>query len=148
MDKNFITSSAPETQKVGERVANHLLKKGPQQQAVVLALQGNLGSGKTTFLQGFAKGLQVKELVLSPTFVIQKRFPLKNKKFKDFYHIDCYRLHTSEEMVELGFKEIMANPENIVAIEWAEKIQELLPKGSITIAFHVLHGGKHEIVIQ
>jgi len=105
---------------------------------VILGLQGNLGGGKTTFLQGFARGLGIKEKITSPTYVILKHFKItkpqisnsksqinsksKNSKFGNFYHIDYYRLKDERDLVSLGFKEIIKNPKNIAAIEWPEKI--------------------------
>lgn len=135
-----------ETKKLGEDLAKKVLQLPKNKQAVVLSLQGDLGAGKTTFLQGFAKGLGVKEKILSPTFVIQKRFSL-NGKFKNFYHIDSYRLNEAKEILELDFKNIISDPENILAIEWPEKIEEYLPKKVIEINFKFVEENKREINI-
>ena len=124
--------------------------------AIALGLSGNLGGGKTTFLQGFAKGLRVKEKILSPTFVIMKRFELKNNKFSNFYHIDCYRLKDHDDILELmgfsakggpasGWKDIISNPKNIVAVEWPEKIKRAMPKSATTINFKFISENKREI---
>lgn len=127
MEKIYKTKSAKETQKLGADFACKI-RATPKKSATVIALQGNLGGGKTTFLQGFFKGLGVKEKVLSPTFVIMKRFG-------NFYHIDCYRLKDKNDILELGWEEIIKNPKNIVAVEWAEKIKSILPKDTILIKF-------------
>ena len=86
VDKIYITKSYKQTQKLGENFAKEILKSPVNKGAIVLGLQGNLGGGKTTFLQGFAKGLNIKEKILSPTFVILKRFKITksqtNSKFK------------------------------------------------------------------
>ena len=119
--------------------------QGENNSAVVFGLRGNLGGGKTTFLQGFAKGLGIKEKILSPTFVIQKRFKIKDSTFKNFYHIDCYRLKNTKEILELHFKEIIFDPKNIVAIEWPEKIKKVLPKDTIFIKFKFVGENKREI---
>jgi tRNA threonylcarbamoyladenosine biosynthesis protein TsaE len=117
--------------------------------AVVLGLSGNLGGGKTTFLQGFARGLGIKEKILSPTFVIMKRFHvgalLGSLKFHDFYHIDCYRLKTEKDILELDFKKIISNPKNIVAVEWSERIKKALPDNSIVLSFRFIDKNKREI---
>ena len=144
MDKKYTTKSFKETQKIGVNFAKEILKLPSQKGAVVLALYGNLGGGKTTFLQGFAKGLGVKEKILSPTFVIQKRFAAK-KTFKNFYHIDCYRLKNEKDILELDLKNIIKNPENIVAIEWPEKIKKALPKNYIKIDFKFIDKNQREI---
>jgi tRNA threonylcarbamoyladenosine biosynthesis protein TsaE len=141
--KKYITTSAKQTQKLGEKLALRL-RSGQAKEiknrksAVVFGLQGDLGSGKTTFLQGFAKGLGVKEKILSPTFVIMKRFG-------HFYHIDCYRIKSAKDIFELGWKEIIKNPENIVAIEWPERIKKVLPKNIIKIDFKFVDEQTREI---
>jgi tRNA threonylcarbamoyladenosine biosynthesis protein TsaE len=142
-----ITNSFEETQKLGETLAKQMMESGFKKTAVVLGLQGNLGDGKTTFLQGFAKGLGVDEKILSPTYVIQKRFGIK-KDFENFYHIDCYRLNKPEEILELGWKEIILNPKNIVAVEWPDKIKKFLPKQTISINFKSASENQRKIVID
>ncbi len=130
----FITRSPQETQEI----AKNIIKKLPQkkfQSAAVLALEGELGAGKTTFVQGLAKALKIKERVLSPTFVIMRRFMIYDLRFKNFYHIDCYRIEDVAELKELGLEEILKNPENLVVIEWAEKIASILPVGTIWLNF-------------
>jgi len=108
-----------------------------RRQALVISLEGNLGSGKTEFLKGIAKGIRLKEKVFSPTFLIMKRFPLKHKVFKFLWHLDCYRLKKISEMRELDFQVIIKNPQNIIFIEWGDKIKRLLPKNHWTIKFQI-----------
>jgi tRNA threonylcarbamoyladenosine biosynthesis protein TsaE len=136
--QTIITHSDSATQKLGEELAKDILKRGDKKQAQVLGLTGNLGGGKTTYMQGFAKGLGVEEKILSPTFVIMKHFG-------NFYHLDCYRINKSEEILELGFKEIIANPKNIVAVEWPEKIKKFLPKDTIYIDFEFIDDNTRKI---
>ena len=145
MLKKYTTKNFKETQVLGEKLAKEIKNR---KQAVVLGLQGNLGGGKTTFLQGFAKGLGIKEKVLSPTFVIMKRFKINIKHFKNFYHIDCYRLNGPKDIDELGIKDILLNPENIVAVEWSEKIKKRLPKLAIVIKFDFIDKNKREIFFK
>src|SRR3989338_1994273 len=121
--RKSITKSAKATQRLGEILAKEILNRPLGKRAVVLTLQGELGAGKTCFLQGFAKGLGIKEKIKSPTFVVYKKFHVPCSMFHDFYHFDCYRIKDSKEISDLGFKEIISNPENIVAIEWSEKIK-------------------------
>lgn len=142
MKNLYISSSSVQTKKIGEAVARRILKKGPKTKAVVLGLEGDLGAGKTTFLQGFAKGLGVKEKILSPTFVILKKFHIPNSKFQYFYHIDCYRIEKAKDLLDLGFKEIISDPRNIVAIEWPNKIKKIFPKTALMIKLY--HLGKKE----
>lgn len=150
MEKVIIitTKNSIQTRKVGKNLAQEMLKSGGGKTAPVLTLSGDLGAGKTTFLQGFAAGLGIKEKILSPTFVLMKRFKISDARFKNFYHIDCYRLNNSEEILYLGLKKIVANPENIVAIEWPEKIKKTLPKNAILIKFTHLKENKRKILIN
>lgn len=137
--KIIISKSAEETKKIGKNLAKKILASKIAEKAVIIALEGNLGSGKTTFLQGLAKGLRIKDKILSPTFIIFKKFPIPNSSVsknrrpsifrdRDFYHIDCYRIKNQSEILELGFKKIISEPKNIVAIEWPEKIKKIIPK--------------------
>jgi tRNA threonylcarbamoyladenosine biosynthesis protein TsaE len=141
----FLTENYLETQDIGQALAETV---EAQDEAVVFGLTGDLGAGKTTFLQGFAKGLGIKEKVISPTFVIMNRFDIKKAKFENFYHLDCYRIEDSKEMNNLDFEEIVSNPKNIVCIEWPEKIKKLLPEQLISIKFKILEQNNREITIE
>lgn len=145
MKKTFLTKNSTQTKKLGESFAKSILKRSLTKRAIVFGLIGHLGGGKTTFLQGFAKGLGVKEKILSPTFVILKRFKVQDGRFKNFYHIDCYRIQKPKEILDLGFKEIISNPKNIVAIEWADRIRKILPKGAIILKFKFIDKKRREI---
>lgn len=145
-----IKSHSPfETKKTGESLAKKILKNKNDKKAKVLALEGDLGGGKTTFLQGFAKGLGVKDKILSPTFVLMKKFEIpKNKKFKNFYHFDCYRIKSPKEILGLGFKEIISDPQNIIAVEWAERIKGILPSNKTLLKFNFLNKKNRKIWIK
>jgi tRNA threonylcarbamoyladenosine biosynthesis protein TsaE len=149
--KIFITKSAKETQKIGRGLAQKILEnrqKEGENKPIVLELIGDLGGGKTTFLQGFALGLGIKEKILSPTFVIMKSF--KSKKNNDFvfYHMDSYRLKNSKDALQVGLKDILRNPNTIIAIEWAEKIKPILPKNNIKINFIFLEKNKRKLLLN
>ncbi|MFC1789452.1 tRNA (adenosine(37)-N6)-threonylcarbamoyltransferase complex ATPase subunit type 1 TsaE [Patescibacteria group bacterium] len=150
MKKNYITDTPGKTRKLGKNLAEVII--GSQKsfkKAKVLGLKGDLGGGKTTFLQGFARGLGVSKKILSPTFVIMKRYPLKKDKnlFKNFYHLDCYRVKNSKEILNLGFQKIIFNSQNIVAVEWAEKIKKQFPKKIFWIEFQFINDKKRKITI-
>jgi len=146
--ETLTTNSSKETQELGQSLAIETVKVGLQESAVVLGLSGNLGGGKTTFLQGFAEGLGIKEKILSPTFVILKHFKIQNSKFTDFYHIDCYRINKSEEILDLDFKKIILNPKNIVAVEWPEKIKKFLPKSTLFVDFKFIDEDTRKINLK
>ena len=141
MEREFISSSPAKTKKLGQKLAQEILKKKPEKRAFVIGLAGELGGGKTTFLQGFAKGLGIREKILSPTFVIMRRF-------NNFYHIDCYRIKKPKELLDLGFKEIISNPKNIIAIEWADKIKKILPKNTLWLKFEFINEKTRKITIK
>ena len=116
-------------------LAKEILKAKIKKNSFFLALEGDLGGGKTTFLQGFAKGLGIKQKITSPTFLIMRRFPISGSRFRNFYHFDCYRIKSPSEIFALGFKEVIASPGNIIAVEWAENIRKILPWDIFLIKF-------------
>lgn len=120
---NFETFSAEETFKLGEMTGGKL-KPG-----TVVCLDGDLGVGKTVFVKGVAKGLGIKEPVVSPTFTIlqeyrEGRIPL--------YHFDVYRIEDPEEMYEIGFDDYLYG-DGVCLIEWAKRVTELLPENVLRI---------------
>jgi len=106
-----------------------------------------LGAGKTCFLQGFAKGLCIRKKILSPTFAIMKRFQVPGHGFQNFYHIDCYRIDKPKELLDLRFADMRQNPENIIAIEWADKVKKILPNNTLILKFRFLDKRKREVRI-
>jgi tRNA threonylcarbamoyladenosine biosynthesis protein TsaE len=147
MKLKYLTKNPSQTKKLGELLAKKFLKEKKQKRARVLGLEGELGGGKTTFLKGFAKGLGIKEKILSPTFIIMKRFAIYRLPFTNFYHIDCYRIQKPKELLILGFKEIISSPKNIVAVEWADKVKKILPKETTWIKFRFINKNKRQILI-
>lgn len=144
----FFSKNPNQTKKSAESLAKKILKIKKRKGAFVLGLEGDLGGGKTTFLQGFAKGLGIKDKILSPTFIIMRKYKLNNLaigQVGNFYHFDCYRIKNSKEILGLGFKEIINNPTNIVAIEWADKIKKIVPQNSAWISFKFVKEKEREI---
>ncbi len=133
----YRTNSAIVTKKLGVLLGKEILKRsarGP----LVFALQGDLGAGKTTFIQGFAKGLGVRRLLTSPTFVLMRIYPLNHPRFKKLFHIDAYRIKKQKDLSVLGVGEILSVPSHIILIEWAERMKKLLPRRTVWISFE--HG--------
>jgi len=141
----YLTKSPAQTKKLGQNLAKRILKSKASENANVLGLVGDLGGGKTTFLQGFAKGLGVRERVLSPTFVLMRKFSIPKRSF---IHIDCYRIKKAGELLDLGFKELVSNSRNIVAIEWADRIKKIMPKNSLLIKFEFIDKETRKIMIK
>lgn len=138
--KKFVSHSEEETKQFAQNLAKKI-------SSGVLALIGQLGAGKTTFVQGFAKGLLIKEKVISPTFIFIRQHPIPNSN-RNFYHIDLYRIETGDELNSLGLQEIIDNPANITLIEWAEKADNLLPKETIKIKLKINNPDEREITLS
>jgi len=153
-----VTNSLEETQKIASNLAEKLSRHGRgKTSATVVALKGELGGGKTSFTQGFAKGLDIKEKVNSPTFNIFKKFKFQNsnfksnlklKNYKTLYHFDCYRIEDEKEILDLGFEEIISDPKNIILIEWADKIKKILPKDTLWINFEFIDTNTRKITFK
>ena len=143
-DHKIITKSAEETAKIGEELARQLTDGGSGPH--ILCLYGDLGSGKTTFTQGFARGLGITSRLLSPTFIIVRRYdiPVTGKKL---YHIDLYRLQNTEDFTELGLSEIFSDFDAYVVVEWAEKLGDMLPVARRDITFTARHDGSHTLKV-
>lgn len=138
--RSIITKSAQETARVGEEIGNKL--KAPR----VLCLYGELGSGKTTFVRGFAKGLGIASRLLSPTFIIVRRYQIP-KSVGFLYHLDLYRVEDAD-LEELAIPDMLSDPSSFVVIEWAEKMGAWMPQKQLDIKFSVLSDGTHEITYQ
>lgn len=120
----YIAKTQRDTYQIAVKLASQL--KGGE----IIALQGDLGAGKTTFTQCLAKALAVKKQVTSPTFVLMKVYPVSHKPLaiRQFVHVDCYRLDEPQELFYLGLEEYLNKYDTIVVIEWADKIKTYLKK--------------------
>ncbi len=111
-----------------------------------IALHGDLGAGKTVFSRGFAKGLGITEPISSPTFTIIQEYPLKNKKW--FFHLDLYRIEDSDAGLIFGVDEYIEDKNAISLMEWAERIEDILPNSIIEITIKHIDETKREITIK
>lgn len=144
MLQKFLTHSPKESFNLGKKFARQL-KKG-----AVLGLIGELGSGKTQFVKGLANGLGVKNVINSPTFVILKnyRLPITDYGLRYFIHVDCYRLNDPWELLALGLAEYLKLGNNIIAIEWAKQVKNILPKDTIWLNFKSRGDTERLITVQ
>ena len=149
MEKIFHTKNLKETQNLSEK-AIEIAKKQSRKNAAVLGLVGDLGGGKTSFTQGLAKNLGIKKDILSPTFILMQSYPLSGKKspWKNFYHLDAYRVKSSKEILKLGFEEITKDSQNIVVVEWADIIKDIMPKNTLWIEFEWLDENERKITLN
>lgn len=105
--------------------------------ATVVALSGELGAGKTTFVQAIAREYGILETVNSPTFVIEKVYSLSEAPFEKLIHIDAYRLKEARELEMLGWNDLVSNPANLIFVEWPEKVPGLIPQDAIKVRFDI-----------
>ncbi|MFA6307473.1 MAG: tRNA (adenosine(37)-N6)-threonylcarbamoyltransferase complex ATPase subunit type 1 TsaE [Patescibacteria group bacterium] len=137
----YLVNNQRETEAIATKLAKNL--KGGE----LLALSGNLGAGKTVFVQALAKALGIKENITSPTFVLMKVYDLKKAKINKFVHVDCYRLYRREDLLEIGLEDYLIHDNIIVAIEWADKLRSL-PDRAIKINIELLKDNKRKITIN
>ncbi len=134
---SILSSDVQETHRLGERLGA-LLQPGD-----VLALQGDLGAGKTNLVQGLAQGLGITEDVNSPTFILANeyytgRLPL--------YHIDAYRLENAAEAIGFGLEDYL-NGNGVTVIEWAERVREVLPQDILWLELSYVSENERRIEI-
>src|SRR6056297_1491552 len=143
----IVTNNVKETQKIGQKIGQIIKNISLNlDTALVISLEGDLGGGKTSFMQGFARGLSLDQKILSPTFIICRQYELSESSFESLYHCDYYRLD-QEENKEVGFDSFFSNPKNLVVVEWGNKIKPMIPEQSLTIKFDFKEKEKRVITI-
>ena len=141
MQTEFLTESPEQTQSLAGRLAVALPSGG------CVALVGDLGAGKTCFVQGLLEGLGGDpDLVSSPTFVISREHVCGERA--QLAHIDAYRLSGEDELVSIGWSELVADPETWIAVEWADRIAGQLPASSITVTIEHVGQSQRHIMIK
>lgn len=142
----YRSHSSQETQNVGASLSAYLVSHWNHSHAQLLTLKGELGAGKTTFLQGFGRGLGWQGRLVSPTFIIARQYDLPNGIL--FFHLDLYRLQKESEVAALGFGEMLTNPNAIVAVEWPEKLGDTLRGDRYECVFESKSDDERLITIQ
>ncbi len=146
----FLCKNENEISTVSDYVLN-IIKDKRQNEAVVVGLHGDLGSGKTTFTKNFAKKIGIVNEITSPTFVVQRRYEIPQSadtiNFKNLYHFDMYRIELIEELGPLDWEETISNKTNLIFVEWPEKIEDALPINMIRINFTFIDENTREIEI-
>lgn len=130
------TNNAKETEQLGRLIGESLIG------GEIIAMTGDLGAGKTTMTKSIAKGLNIDEHITSPTFTIVNEYDGRLKLF----HFDVYRIGDIEEMYDIGYEEYFYSG-GVCIIEWANLIEEILPKNTINIEIYSLDENKREIMI-
>jgi tRNA threonylcarbamoyladenosine biosynthesis protein TsaE len=124
--------------------------------AITVWLIGDLGAGKTTFVQNMAREMEVAEDVQSPTYVLMKSYSLPDnriqngakRRFNRLVHIDAYRLNNAAEFAALKPQEFLKDPQTLVLIEWPERVAEALPSPDLSLTFTNDNAGEKERYIE
>ena len=144
----ILSKKTEETLDLGEKIGEKL-KPG-----MLVALEGDLGGGKTTFTKGLAKGLGINEVVTSPSFTLEKIYRIKNKKkgknndknkVENLYHFDFYRIDNPKDMVGYELTEALRDKNGAIVVEWAEKIEAKLPKEKLILKFEYIDAETRKI---
>lgn len=138
MEDKFFSRSVQETQQIAKKIAKKYL-----QRYRIFTLSGELGSGKTVFVQGFVKHLNIKDKIVSPTFILIREHKIP-KSEKILFHIDLYRLENTEN---IGLKEIFQNKNTIVLVEWPEKIDMQFLGDVVKIYFTKISETKRKVQV-
>ena len=138
----IISKTTEDTKKLAFSIAQKL-KPGD-----VLALYGDLGSGKTTFTGFLTRALNSTSRVQSPTFVLMRRYKCNLNDINNINHIDLYRLSSINEILDLGFEEILNEKNTLSILEWPELIENNLPKKTIKIKFEIIDENERKINVQ
>lgn len=152
----MISKSLEETKKLAQEFLKKIsvLPKDKKYQATVVGLFGDLGSGKTIFTQALALYLGITEDITSPTFVIEKRYEINQGQafgvpkawpWSKLIHIDAYRLEGGKEILNLNFSEDLNNSDNLILIEWPEKVTDALPADLLKVNFKFISETEREI---
>jgi tRNA threonylcarbamoyladenosine biosynthesis protein TsaE len=138
----FTSYSKKETQDIALHISSKIKK------SQIICFQGDLGAGKTTFIQAILGYFKAKKPYTSPTFVIMKKYEIENCVIiKNIYHIDAYRID-SLSLQELGWEELLQDPKNLILLEWPEKVIEIIPKEAQYVDIKWISENSREIVIK
>lgn len=140
---SFFTTAPSQTEKIAFILGQEFSSSLPPE-AIILGLKGDLGTGKTTFVKGLAKGLGVSETVASPTFILISKHEGKRKTL---YHIDPYRLRDEKSLIP-DLKELFSQKNAVIAVEWANRFLDILPNDTIWVVLEHQGKDKREVTIQ
>lgn len=141
IERELVSRSEAET----EAFAAALAKELPP--GSVIALDGDLGAGKTVFSRGFARGLGITEPVSSPTYTIVQEYPLPGGKGM-LYHLDLYRIANSASALAFGVDEFLDDPESTALVEWPERIADIMPDSALRIEICHLSDSERKITLK
>ena len=131
----FETNNFQETKDLGKELSKKVFRGG------IVCLEGELGAGKTTFTQGLLEGLNAEGPYTSPTFLIMKKYG------ENIFHLDAYRVG-EEDILDLGWDELIQDEKNIIIVEWSDRIKNIIPKNAIRINFEWIEKDKRKIIFN
>lgn len=140
MNNEYQVANPSEFQSVINDILNWYKVSGKE--TLIIALQGDLGAGKTTFTQMLGQHLKISEPITSPTFTIMKQYGVEDECFDQLVHIDAYRIESEDEAEPLRLKEIIEHPRTIVCIEWPEQIPSIIPDSAVSVIIKI---GENEV---
>ncbi len=140
IERELLSRSEEETEAFAAQLARELPR------GTVLALDGNLGAGKTVFSRGFARGLGITEPVSSPTYTIIQEYALPGGG--RLYHLDLYRISNSASALAFGVDEFLDDPESVALVEWPERIADILPPGTLRVEIAHLAENERRITVR
>ena len=142
MEGLYLSTSSSETKEIAKKLVLKL------ESGTTICLHGDLAAGKTTFTQGIAEALSIDRLI-SPTFIIMREYSAHNHQSISYlYHLDLYRLSSSEEIKAFDLTEIMKDNHNLVVIEWPDRIEDILPQDRIDVYLKATDTNEREISIK
>jgi tRNA threonylcarbamoyladenosine biosynthesis protein TsaE len=137
VETRLVSTSPEQTARAGEELGARLAP------GTVVGLSGQLGAGKTCFIQGLARGLGVTRTATSPTFVLINQYAGR----VPVYHVDAYRTESLTELLDLGLEELFGGP-GVTVVEWADKLLPLLPPDAIHVAIEGVGDEPRTITIR
>ncbi len=151
---NTQCATIEETNKEAFRLARELSPR--ENEATLITLSGELGAGKTAFTKAVAKAFGIKELVTSPTFVLEKIYQIpaddtrreNAKAFSRLVHIDAYRLEKGSDLDTIGFDSLMRDSKNLILLEWPESLKGFLPEPAVSIKIESFPDESRNIVYE
>lgn len=147
MKEITIVKNLYELESFAKTILAYLIENNKQKQTI--AFSGDLGAGKTATVQALAKCLGIGEVVTSPTFTIMKQYQIKElSNFKQLIHIDAYRIESMEELRPLRLDNLIKTEGNLICIEWAERISDILPDDTIFLRFKSIDESTREVVFK
>jgi tRNA threonylcarbamoyladenosine biosynthesis protein TsaE len=145
----MISKNTKETSEIAKMFLDKILRNNKKQKgALVVALSGDLGAGKTVFTQAIGKHLGIKHKITSPTFVIMKKYVIKLEKYNFLFHFDAYRLKNEKELLNLGWEDIINNKNHLVFIEWPENVEKVIPVGANFVYISHLKDGYRKLELK